>query len=374
MDQSQRQSNQRLDDVATRRQRISKACDQCNVARAKCNGNQPCVRCVQSAEACSYTRPSRRHGRGSKLNNRPIRPEARPALQHEQQAESQAQQHEIIRVAPSFPSDRDTPLANVPMANGGHSLGPPLAATPFAWLEDGMAMAGTYEEPNWLNDVWAQQSLAFNTNQPATQVEPGQTPGPPPRAVRYGETPRSSTSQPEAVRYPVLAPLMPYLTRILSPALASDLLESYVSHTSDSYSPISPLLLAHIFRVDSLLSVSKPRKCSLALLSSMLLVSANTTEFPFFGASPTARSRLHQQLLQLTVALMDKGHSNLQKQRPVQRLQRSGSSIQTHAASNNSPPAQVWSSKTSPIDDVVTYMHIALVTTTTEAKPPGSHW
>jgi hypothetical protein len=293
----------------------------------------------------------------------------------EQQLASQVHQQDMAGVTPSSPSDRNPQPTQPPMVNEGSNLDFQHVATPFAWLADGGPFGGVYDEPNWLSDVWIQQSPAFNINpaQPM-QIESGQTPHLATGAMKFGETPRSSVSQSEAVRYPVLAPLMPYLARILSPALASDLLESYVGYAAeDDCSPTSPLLLANIFRAESLLS-SKPRKCSLALLSSMLLVSANTTEFPFFGASPSARSRLYQQLLQLTFALMDKGHPDLRKRRLMLRLQKSGSSAQALPDLSHNPPSHAWSSKISPVDDVVTLMHIALVTTTTEAKPPGSHW
>lgn len=247
------------------------------------------------------------------------------------------------------------------------------ATTPFAWLADGMAFGGVYEDPNWLTDIWPQQSPAFNiSSTQAMQAAAGQTPRQELRAARLDETPRSSLSQSETVRYPVLAPLMPYLSRILSPALASDLLESYIGYVSeDGCSPISPLLIAHIFRAESILSLSKPRRCSLALLSSMLLVSANTTEFPFFGANPSARSRLHQQLLQLTVALMDKSD---RKDGLTPHFEKKTPTTQTRPTGTNAPAANILSMKSSPVDDVVTLLHIALVTTTTEAKPPGSHW
>ena len=375
---SQRHVSQHAEDVGTRRQRISKACDQCNAARAKCDGNQPCVRCIetQTGETCSYSRPSRRHGRGSKVNNRPIRPNGRPSMGVEQQQASQVRQHDMVGVTRSSPSERNQQPVQPQLMNEVSNLGFPHGTTSFAWLADGVPFGGVYDESNWLNDVWTQQSPAFNINPaPPMQVDSVQTPYPAPRALRLEDTPRSSTSLSETVRYPVLTPLMPYLARILSPALASDLLESYVGYAAEGdFSPTSPLLLAHIFRAESLLSLSKPRKCSLALLASMLLVSANTTEFPFFGANPSARSRLYQQLLQLTVALMDKGHPELRKQRLTLRSQRSGSNAQAPRDLSHSPSVLVWPSKVSPIDDIVTLIHIALVTTTTEAKPPGSHY
>ncbi|KXS21721.1 hypothetical protein M427DRAFT_277258 [Gonapodya prolifera JEL478] len=39
-----------------------KACDACHRLKAKCAGNQPCERCKNLGEACTYDRPSRRRG------------------------------------------------------------------------------------------------------------------------------------------------------------------------------------------------------------------------------------------------------------------------------------------------------------------------
>lgn len=146
------------------------------------------------------------------------------------------------------------------------------------------------------------------------------------RTPTAGNVLGSSPTSTQTLRYPVLEPLVPYIKRNLSLSLACDLLEAYVADTAEGvHSPSSPLLLAHISKRESILS-HKPRKCTPALLASMLLVAAHTTVFPFFDASPTgeltlsalrkaeltlltfvvARDRLQRSLLQLSLALMDK--------------------------------------------------------------------
>ncbi len=51
------------------RKRITKACDQCNASRSKCDGDRPCARCREVAAVCTFDRVSRRHGRVSKTHH-----------------------------------------------------------------------------------------------------------------------------------------------------------------------------------------------------------------------------------------------------------------------------------------------------------------
>lgn len=48
---------------STKRQRVSRACDQCRAAREKCDGVQPaCSTCVSANRGCSYTIPPKKRG------------------------------------------------------------------------------------------------------------------------------------------------------------------------------------------------------------------------------------------------------------------------------------------------------------------------
>lgn len=174
--------------------------------------------------------------------------------------------------------------------------------------------------------------------------------------------------------YPVLGPILPHLNHIMSPALSCHLLEAFLADSAEgAYVPSSPLLLTHIFKREALLSQDTPRTCSPALLASMLLVSAFTTEFPFFGGSPSYRKKLCEQLLQLTLTFL--GHAACKKS-----VQDRDGSVELPGAIGptassltglNHPIRRVESSK---VDEVVAYMHVGLVTMSLESKPPGSHW
>lgn len=254
----------------------------------------------------------------------------------------------------------------------------PASTTPSAWFANENSFGDIYSEPYWLGDGWTPNYDALrlggahlmDSRIPTSQNIDGSA-----------GTPRTSdgtlTSAPQALRYPVLQPVIPYLSRLLSPSLACDLLESYLADVADGIpSPSSPLLLAHIYRKESLLSTHKPRPCTPALLASMLLIAAHTTEFPFFGSTPLAREKLQSGLLRLSLALMDR----------LPEIRNRGPSL-TNTRNNAEPKSTVRSEsgydpdrpqyrrpRTAYLDDIVTYMHIALVTMTTESKPPGVHW
>lgn len=163
--------------------------------------------------------------------------------------------------------------------------------------------------PNWLDGDWLRSLAAVgddvrgvNASTTPLNVLPMTSND----VVRQGSvrpepgwTPISNSSMRTKLRYPVLEPLAPSITHVLSPTLACDLLESYLADISGAvFVPSSPLLLSHIFRQKSILSQTHPLPCSPALLASVLLVSAHTTEYLFFfGTSPSARMRLYHQLL-----------------------------------------------------------------------------
>ncbi|KAK3674163.1 hypothetical protein LTR78_006010 [Recurvomyces mirabilis] len=252
-------------------------------------------------------------------------------------------------------------------------------------------MHGSTQE--WLNDAWLS-----SVGEPFGYLPGDAGPMLTPRTTTYSRTGTSfsqaagrhdsgslSRSQSSVgdmnVKYPVLRPVMPYVGRIISAGLACDLLDSFLANIDDGiYVPSSPLLVTHIFRRDSLLSPSKPRPCTPALLASMLLISAHTTESPFFGQSPAARMQLYQRLLQLTLDLLEGSSEPVDPSRDraqglATRLYRSQPNVIIHPDASSSVPGRLASrSRHSYLDDIVTYMHIALVTTTTQSKPAGSRW
>ncbi|KAK9478305.1 fungal-specific transcription factor domain-containing protein [Lipomyces japonicus] len=50
---------------STQRRRISRACDQCNQCRTRCDGKLPCQRCSDLVLTCDYARQRKKRGKGS---------------------------------------------------------------------------------------------------------------------------------------------------------------------------------------------------------------------------------------------------------------------------------------------------------------------
>lgn len=202
--------------------------------------------------------------------------------------------------------------------------------------------------PDWLMDSWAQE-LPPAPQQPDCN-----------NSVRHGSESASDgmdgfspktgihsvvSSTASDARYPVLNSLYSHLKPNISPALACDLLDAYFVDTSPgSCVPASSLLITHIFQRSSFLSTTNPRSCSPALLSSMLLVASATTEAPFFGASPTARSQLLTRLFELTLQLLNQ----------MEKPNKTG--------------------RNRLVDQVATFFHLALASETAQLDSFPSRW
>lgn len=337
------------------RKRIPRACDQCHKTRVKCDGSRPCQRCLGDQVSCSYDRECRRNGRPSRSRRAP----------------------------------RPLDLNRGPLRSAGHDAivldegtigihrGPvtqPESAYPLWAFQDGDEFCRNEFNTSggdWFNNLWLQDfnDTALAPLDAPTAVPTGDFP------VSSFEAEPSNNVSAQSSTYPVLEPLMPYLKRIMSPALSCHLLESYVVDAANGIGlPASPLLLTHIFRREALLSTETPRRCSLPLLASVLLVSASTTEFPFFGGSPSYRTRLYQQLLHLTLRLLD--HRPL----PAEGLGEQGddaeltSLVGGRRLSIGSSSRKVSRAASANVDEVIAYMHVGLVIMLMESKPAGSHW
>lgn len=113
--------------------------------------------------------------------------------------------------------------------------------------------------------------------------------------------------QMHCLRYPALRPLIPHLTPSITPALACDLLELFFADFArvGMHHPLSPYLLGHAFRKESLLHPVRPRVCSPALLASILWVAARAHQK---GSRPTQSSEqkaLSRDLMDLTLRLLN---------------------------------------------------------------------
>lgn len=185
------------------------------------------------------------------------------------------------------------------------------------------------------------------------------------------------------LRYPVLEPLIPHIGGILPLSLACDLIELYfASSSSAQMHPMSPYVLGFVFRKRSFLHPTKPRHCQPALLASMLWVAAQTSDAPFLTSVPSARGKVCQKLLELTVGLLKPLiHAPSGDASPVSSPVADGvalgglgvalpGTISMDALTGESGAFGAAGN----LDDVATYIHLATVVSASEYKGASLRW
>jgi len=185
------------------------------------------------------------------------------------------------------------------------------------------------------------------------------------------------------LRYPVLEPLMPHLGNIIPPSLACDLIDLYfASSSSAQMHPMSPYVLGYVFRKRSFLHPSKPRQCQPALLASMLWVAAQTSDAQYLTSVPSARGKICQKLLELTVSLLKplihtpSGDASPVSSPVIDGVALGGlgvalpGSISMDALTGESGAFGAAGT----LDDVVTYIHLATVVSASEYKGASLRW
>lgn len=426
--QSQSQSQMSQSQQQKERQRVTKACDHCNQIRTKCDGVSPCSRCIAYQVACTFDRKSRRNGRKKRRATPPLlgrHPWPRPpgatvSLEAELGAEGPLADGLDTRDDDADASGSQTgqqlpgeggegiqgtlptglinsrPLLNIPVPQTPAEPGQRGGFEPFNAYEpqlfshlDGSGVStlppylDEYPHPAWqgfLNEPHAAypHKTLFNAQTPGrwppgfARSEIGGQGGLRSRTPRSERSIPSSLKEPIDVEFPVIAPLLPYCSHQVSPPLACKLLEGYFSTFSDhdAYAS-SPFILTHVLRKQSFLSSTSFRDCKPALLSSMLLVAAQTVEMPFFGSAPTARHRLCQGLFEITVTLLS---SNPPSSRfPQGPPGEKAVMAQERRLVGSSQSLSVLASART-IDDVIAYTHLAVISSAAESKSVGSHW
>lgn len=216
---------------------------------------------------------------------------------------------------------------------------------------------------------------AFFRNSP-TNGSPGWPTLPPLSPAMYPPTMSASST----LRYPILRPLLPHLASIIPITLACDLLELYFANVNQTFmQPQSPYVLASVFRKRGFLRQDSPRPCSPALLASMLWVAAQTSKSAFLTSPPSARGKICQKLLELTVGLLkplihtpaDASHfygGNV----GMADVALGGLGVarygQTHEMEGGLPGS------TGVLDDIATYMNLAIVVSASEYKGVSLRW
>ncbi|KAK5118179.1 hypothetical protein LTR85_008159 [Meristemomyces frigidus] len=479
------------------RRRISRACDQCNQLRTKCDGQTPCAHCVEFGLSCEYVRERKKRGKASRKDiaaqqaanqngsvdgkdssprsgngnesdetvNEPKQGRERGVKRRRSSSDlpppqlppprsgSMTSQH-MLNVNNGTPPDFDQggtvthngmgdmsamerQQRSMPMDHQISATGLPTPRLPSVGMPDrgmGVAMGdyGTIDDyhrsilhpgatiaghnilhsgvtamPNSMihgGTVTGYGESPYAVPSPGSQQGMGGVP------FRIGESPMSagflgqspvagspgwlSLPSPSAalyphlqqmpsnqiLRYPVLRPLLPHISAIIPIGLACDLLDLYFSSTSSAFQqPQSPYILAYLFRKRSFLRPRNPRPCSPALLASMLWVAAQTSESAFLTSPPSARGKICQKLLELTVGLLKPlihtstdGPMGYGANTVINGVALGGFGValpgQAHEMEGASPGA------TGALDDVATYIHLATVVSASEYKAASLRW
>ncbi|KAL1886647.1 hypothetical protein Plec18167_000579 [Paecilomyces lecythidis] len=431
------------------RRRISRACDQCNQLRTKCDGQSPCAHCIEFGLTCEYARERKKRGKASKkdlakaaaaaaagpssngndsassanghsptdkrspseANNRrevPFESSRESAQPHTSQQNltgmtniSPSQQHQQQELVPGLEGlpmngfgslqDVDHQSMGVPdfrslqmlQSNANHRSPSSLLPPPGfnnAYGEAAFSLMGHSEQNVASLNGFRFAPSGENASAPFIGLTPpAQSPGwlPLPSPSPANLSSFTLPPVPSTLRYPVLQPVLPHIASIIPQSLACDLLDQYFTSSSSSHlCPQSPYIVGYVFRKQSFLHPTKPRVCNPSLLASMLWVAAQTSDAAFLTSPPSARGRVCQKLLELTIGLL----------RPLIHGPAPGETSPNYAANMvingvalggfgvSMDQLGAESSATGAIDDVATYIHLATVVSASEYKAASIRW
>ncbi|EFX06108.1 c6 zinc finger domain containing protein [Grosmannia clavigera kw1407] len=344
------------------RRRISRACDQCNQLRTKCDGQNPCAHCTEFGLGCEYIRERKKRGKASRkdLARQAAAQAAATAVSQGKTDDGQnsgdssdqndgigRSNRESVMIASVEQSGSAAVAITTPII--GDSLMSDLADDELqrsrrtgsleslgdiGSLHVQLDHSSTQQQQQGLDSSpvpsldlngygpvhtppYAQRQVAASAAEESALsamgslgaahvmngVATGHTSYTTPAAM--SGYPDLSTYNLSQLRYPVLEPLVPHLGGIMPLSLACDLIDLYFTSSSSArMHPMSPYVLSFVFRKRSFLHPTKPRRCQPALLASMLWVTAQTSDAPFLTRVPSARLKTCQKLLDLTIGLL----------------------------------------------------------------------
>lgn len=380
-----------------RRNRV--ACDSCHTRRVRCDRAFPCSRCLRSDTHCEFTRERRKRGRIAR--SKPETGAAASTSTSNYTRESNGDQKVLMQPAPSpmLQSSPESsfhprsPMTNEPSLSAPSVEGPhpaaddhrPSRAAPEAnntteeWLSAAHLSPDSYELLGGVNggdgplprllDVWNPLDLSGHPPHPS-QAQSMPAPNVPGQS--YGPSSRSG------LKYPVLEPIMPFLGSNLPRRLVGDLLELYfTSAFSTHMHPVCHHIHCYVLRKASFLSTDHPRPSSPALLASMLWVAAVDDRAFSLSISPLQRRKICQFLCALTIRLLRPLiHVSFKDQESAENP---NGSQDFAAAAAHHPFEGVGDDKglvgpAGSLDDVITYIHVASIISSSEQKAASMRW
>jgi len=402
------------------RRRISRACDQCNQLRTKCDGKHPCAHCTENGLACDYARAHKKRGRAPKKEQEQTDEQA---LFSNGQPPPNGSGPRSSGPSRNFPSTSSYAGGDA-LVDNNHTLPSHAPATSAAFdaNDQNAFYAGFDHAPNMALGTSNQLHDMNQTMVPSRGMDFAVPPqsfatsgldsmhAPPGNVQGFGfplgddysvafmgkapmvESPdwlaltspifvtESLSSQPrvtDSLQYPVLRPLLPHIESIMPQALACDLLEQYFTSSTSAYlRPSNPYVLGYIFRKKSILHPTDPRPCTPALLASMLWIAAQTSDAAFLTSQLDTRGRICQRLLELTINMLKPLiHSHPASTAPTPNYPHMPPSdaglgalvVPTHHPSGNGVDR-------AQIDHLATYIHLATVVSASERKAASLRW
>ncbi|KAH8196444.1 hypothetical protein TruAng_009376 [Truncatella angustata] len=284
------------------RRRISRACDQCNQMRTKCDGQHPCAHCIEFGLGCEYIRERKKRGKisrkdlaqkatvqaaevqdvreSSTLDDDGLSTEHRTNRGKSKQRQLSTSNENVFNNLSEEVMERGQAVSCLDSLAELSSDQPHLATNISALESDQLG------SPTSLNlDVFGQMMTgparnSYGPSQPGlsncTDISFGLLPqsagnyitgaspisaypitGEPTSAGRVtmpSSPPRYQSYIPQInyhqqLRYPVLNPLLPHLGNIIPVSLACDLIDLYFASYSSAHAhPMSPYILGFVFR------------------------------------------------------------------------------------------------------------------------------
>ncbi|KIW23316.1 uncharacterized protein PV07_11525 [Cladophialophora immunda] len=283
-----------------------RACNQCRKSKIRCTGTNPCTRCEQLQEQCSYDQ-SRGDDRASWAHPPPamsVSEEPRenasapspspPPSSGGQQPRGRVavQESEDLSLgAAKTPDDRlalpiSSPENTAAMLHLALASNPETRSVDFDGGKDFSVIPSTYVSPT------------FHILDPYSYRLPS--------IADSREAPTPSSQAFAQCKYPVLQYLSPFLDRDFGSGLACDLLDTYFSSAFLSrMHPTCHHIHNFILRRIDVLDPSQPRQTHPALLGSMLFVAAFSDKALGLFSGPEEKDRVCKYLSLLTYRLLN---------------------------------------------------------------------
>ncbi|KAH8690872.1 hypothetical protein BGW36DRAFT_389505 [Talaromyces proteolyticus] len=377
------------------RKRTAKACDGCFRSRTRCDGKSPCGHCADRGRSCRYTRLSKKRGRiplSQKIAN------GASSLQSSTDDTPSEERSELPDVVQAWPSTStatrslssavvdDQAAHRLPENARGSSISEAGAlCSPFFNQLDGANLPHSQSRGNRIH-----YNLAEDVEQTTYSLQQSPNDPYPPRISRSNISVRSTTDNAEvspnsriasswdgsssACRYSCLEPLLPYISDIVSPSLACDLLDVYfIEPRTSIFSCASSYVLVPIIRKKSLLRLSNPRPTTRALLCTMLWCASQSADIATLHM-PGSRSWISNHLFEVVTALIaDRDPDRLRRVPDGLRVENTRLVYYGTEKSQLATPI-VTNEPAGEIDDVLTFTLLSIAISGGDFKSDSLKW